>query len=246
MAGGKGTRLAPYTISFPKPLMPIGDMPILELLIRQLRRDGVRRIVLAVGHLASLLMAYFGDGSKFGVSIEYALEPEPLGTAGPLSLVAGLNDTFLVMNGDLLTDLDFSKLSAAHRKSGSMATVGLYRRSVQVDLGVVEMNPDATIARYIEKPVHEYLVSMGVYVLEPQALKRIPSGQRFDLPDLINAMLKEGVRVTGYEHAGYWLDIGRPEDYRTAQQDFEVMRGVLLDEDEDRRSPASSDAPEHP
>ena len=231
MAGGRGTRLVPYTVSFPKPLMPIGDMPILELLIRRLRRQGVGHVTLAVGHLASLLMAYFGDGTSLGVQIEYSIEREPLGTAGPLSLVSGLDETFLVMNGDLLTDLDLHSMVEAHRAAASLATVGLYRRSVTIDLGVVEAGPDGEVQRYVEKPVHEFLVSMGVYVFEPDVLQLIPSGTRFDLPDLVNAMLASGRRVTGYQHRGYWLDIGRPDDYGQAQQDFETIRSRLLGDD---------------
>lgn len=230
MAGGKGTRLLPYTIAFPKPLMPIGDMPILELLIRRLRRVGVDQVVLAVGHLASLLMAYFGDGSSLGVEIKYSLEAEPLGTAGPLGLVEGLDDTFFVMNGDLLTDLDFVALAETHFQTGAAATIGLYRRSVKIDLGVIETGPDGSVTGYVEKPVHDFLVSMGVYVMEPDVLRFIPKQQRFDLPDLIGALLASGIRVATHEHTGYWLDIGRPDDYQQAQTDFEGIRSHLLGE----------------
>ena len=228
LAGGKGTRLAPYTTVFPKPLMPVGDMPILELLIRQLRRAGIDRITLAVGHLSSLLMAYFQDGSALDVEIDYSLEREPLGTAGPLKLVSGLDETFLVMNGDLLTDLDFPSMIAAHAKANALATVGIYERTVRIDLGVVEITPDMHITGYVEKPTNRFMVSMGVYVLEPEILAHIPEGVSFDLPDLIGRLLTEGREVTGYRHEGYWLDIGRPDDYQQAQDDVEGIRRRLL------------------
>jgi len=231
MAGGKGTRLAPYTVSFPKPLMPIGDMPILELLIRRLERIGVTHVVLAVGHLASLLMAYFGDGAPLGVQIDYSLEKEPLGTAGPLGLIRGLDETFFVMNGDLLTDLDFTGLAETHRESGGAATIGVYRRSVKIDLGVIETDAHGNVSRYLEKPVNDFLVSMGVYVMEPDVLSLIPKQERFDLPDLIGALLASGRRVATHEHPGYWLDIGRPDDYQQAQNDFESIRARLLGDD---------------
>jgi NDP-sugar pyrophosphorylase family protein len=222
LAGGRGTRLAPYTTVLPKPLMPVGDEPILERLIRQLARAGVDRVTLAVGHLASLIMAYFGDGSRFSVEIDYSVEEEPLGTAGPLRLVDGLDETFLVLNGDLLTDLDFGALVASHRAGEVLATVGTYRRDVQIDLGVGAADEARRITRYIEKPVHQFVVSMGVYALEPRVLDYVPEG-RFDLPDLVAALLTADHVVQAFEHDGYWLDIGRPDDYERAQQDAERL-----------------------
>jgi NDP-sugar pyrophosphorylase family protein len=228
LAGGKGTRLAPYTTVFPKPLMPVGDMPVLELLVRSLARAGITEITLAVGHLASLIMAYFGDGAALGVAITYSLEDAPLGTAGPLRLVDRLDQPFLVMNGDLLTDLDFDALVAAHRASGAEATVGTYRRDLQIELGVVEVDRHDRIRRYTEKPVERFLVSMGIYVLEPTVLDLIPA-RRFDLPDLVSALIARDRVVNSFEHPGYWLDIGRPADYEQAQADVEVIRRRVLD-----------------
>ena len=228
LAGGRGTRLAPYTTVLPKPLMPIGDMPILELLIRCLKRYGVQRVTLAVGHLAALIMAYFNNGDGLGIPIDYSIEQEPLGTAGPLAVVEGLDQTFLAMNGDLLTDLDFDAMIAFHRRHEAVATIGLYQRDVKIDLGVIETNAAQFVTAYIEKPVFHYQVSMGVYVLEPDVLKYIPTGQRFDLPDLIRALTGAGERVVGYTHSGYWLDIGRPDDYQRAQDDFPNIRSRLL------------------
>ncbi len=228
LAGGKGARLAPYTTILPKPLMPVGDVPILEMLIAQLRLAGIDRITLAVGHLAPLLMAFFQDGDAFGVSIDYSVEPEPLGTAGPLTLIDGLDNTFLVMNGDLLTDIDFRSMIRFHAEQAAAATVGIYERTVNLDLGVVDTTSDHRITAYREKPTNRYMVSMGVYVMEPDVLAIIPNGRPFDLPDLVLALLRQGRPTVGYLHSGYWLDIGRPDDYQRAQDDAPEMRDRLL------------------
>lgn len=228
LAGGKGTRLAPYTATFPKPLVPIGDMPILEVVIRQLKIYGLEHITLTVNHLASLLEAYFGDGSKFGLRVDYALEDEPLGTAGPLALVSGVDSTFFVLNGDLLTDLDYDEMLAQHQESGAIMTVGLYERTHTVDFGVVETDAASCIAGYTEKPSFQYLVSMGVYVMEPAVLEFITAGERLDLPELVNRMLVRKVPIHTFLHRGYWLDIGRPDDYERAQNEFPKLRKRLV------------------
>jgi NDP-mannose synthase len=232
LCGGRGTRLAPYTTVLPKPLMPLGDMPILELLFRQLRQAGAGRVTLAVGYLGALLMAYFGDGAKLGLDVDYSLEDEPLGTAAPLSLIDGLDDTFLVMNGDLLTDLGFSDLVRTHRSQGAIATVGTFACEVKIDLGVLEVDEDGTLEKYVEKPTHRFEVSMGVYVFEPRVLQYIPRGQRLDLPDLIERLLAAGERVVCHRHRGYWLDIGRPDDYQRAQEDIETIRHRILGDEQ--------------
>lgn len=228
LAGGRGTRLAPYTTVLPKPLMPVGDMPILEILLRQLRRADISNITLAVGHLAALLEAYFGDGSRFGVSLDYSYEDEPAGTAGPLALVDGLHETFLVMNGDLLTTIDFGQLLRAHRDSGAAVTVGLFEKRVSLDLGVVETDADGKVTDYIEKPTLTYEVSVGVYAMEPSVLDHIERGERLDLPDLVLRLVGAGVGVHAYRFSGTWFDIGRPDDYRAASEHFERHRGELL------------------
>lgn len=229
LAGGRGTRLAPYTTVFPKPLMPVGGMPILELLLRQLARHQITDISLAVGYLASLLMAYFADGKRQGVNIKYCLESEPLGTAGPIKNIGNINGTFLVMNGDLLTDIDFGQLTEFHRSRGATATVGLYEKEVKIDLGVVDMDSEQHLVAYREKPTFQFNVSMGVYVLEPAALRYIPEGRRFDLPDLILALKNAGEKVVGYRHHGYWLDIGNPADYEKAQGDAQFIHKDALE-----------------
>jgi NDP-sugar pyrophosphorylase family protein len=228
LAGGRGTRLKPYTTVFPKPLMPIGDMPILEVIIRQLRHHGFRRITLAVGHLAGLLQAYFGDGSKWGVDLDYSLEHAPLGTAGPLALIERPHEPFLVMNGDILTTLDYKRLIPTLQASNACAVVGVQRREVRIGLGVLELNADRRVTDYVEKPTLTYEASMGVYAFAPRALEHIPRGRPFDLPDLIRALIRADEAVIAYPHDGYWRDIGRPEEYEQAAEEFAEQRDSLL------------------
>jgi len=227
LAGGKGTRLAPYTVSFPKPLMPIGDVPILEIVVRQLKHHGFTRITMAVGHLAELLIAYFGDGSKHGVQIDYSREDRPLGTAGPLRLVENLGETFLVMNGDLLTDLDYGDMVQKHLASGAELTVGVYPKEVKIDLGVLERDAAGKIVGYREKPVLHHEVSMGVYVFSKAVLELIPEGY-FDLPGLVLEMISRQRPIAAYPFSGAWLDIGRHDDYQRAVATFEAQRKRFL------------------
>jgi NDP-sugar pyrophosphorylase family protein len=231
LAGGKGTRLEPYTTILPKPLMPIGDMPILEVLLRQMKRAGINHVVLTVGHLASLLRAYFGDGAQWDLDITYSLEQVPLGTAGPIALVQGLDKTFLVTNGDVLTTLNLKKLVAFHKQKGGIATIAAHRRQVRIDLGVIQWDGDDRVSGYIEKPTTDYTVSMGVYVFEPRILDYIPVGQYLDFPDLMLDLIHHGETVSGYTFDGYWMDLGRPDDYVQANQDFDHMKKQFLPED---------------
>lgn len=228
LAGGRGTRLAPFTAVLPKPLVPLGDMPVLEVLLRRLAHFGIRRATLAVNHLASLIEAYFGDGRKFGIDIDYVVEDSPLGTAGPLAGISGLDDRFFVMNGDLVTDIDFAAFAAAHAAGGGAATVGLYRREIKLDFGIVEIDDERRVVNYREKPTQTHYISMGAYVLEPSVLKYVSRNTPLDLPDLVHAMIRAKERVCTYVHEGYWLDIGRPEDYGRAQEDFLNMRSRLF------------------
>ena len=228
LAGGKGTRLRPYTTAFPKPLMPIGEKPILEIIVRQLAAHNLTDIVMTVGHLGELIAAFFGDGSAFGVNVTYAREDTPLGTAGGLGLIRDdLNDTFLIVNGDTLTTLDYTDLINFHKGEGAAATVALKRRQIHIDFGVVEVNGDGTVRDYIEKPTHESLVSMGISVLQPDVLEHIEQGQYLDFPTLIQRLVARGKRVSGYIYDGYWLDIGRPEDYERANAEIEEIYGRL-------------------
>lgn len=231
LAGGKGTRLAPYTVVLPKPLMPLGDMPILELVLRQLRRYGFSRVVLAVGHLGQLIEAYFGDGSLLEMDLLYAREREPLGTAGPLALIPGLDRDFLVMNGDVLTSLDLAAFLDSHSRSGAPASIATHVRTNQVDFGVVEANQEGDVVGYIEKPEHRYLVSMGVYAFSPAAVGHITPGERLDFPDLVLRLLAAGERVRSVPFEGYWLDIGRHDDLARAQEELEAHRTDFLGEE---------------
>ena len=231
LAGGKGTRLAPYTHILPKPLMPIGDMPILEVLLWQMKRAGITDIVLTVGHLSALMRSYFGEGEEWGLNISYSYEDKPLGTAGPIALVNGLDKTFLVTNGDVLTTLDLKKLLAFHKKKGGIATIAAHHRQVKIDLGVIQWNGVDSVSGYIEKPTYDYTVSMGVYVFEPCVLEYIPAGTYLDFPNLILNLIANGEKVNGYTFDGYWMDLGRPDDYAQANEDFSKMKKQFLPED---------------
>lgn len=228
LAGGKGTRLAPYTMVFPKPLMPIGDMPILEIVIRQLKKHGFTKIVLAVGYLSGLIEAYFGDGSKWGVQITYSREDQPLGTAGPIALLDDLDENFLVMNGDLLTNIDYSDLMLHHIESGALSTVSIYTKDVPINLGILELDKDGKIVNYIEKPTLKYKVSMGIYAFNKDIVHFIIRGKYLDLPELIKALIQKNKNVSGYMFEGYWMDIGRHEDYSKVLEEFESVKDKLL------------------
>ena len=224
MAGGKGTRLAPYTAVLPKPLMPVGDTPILGLLLRQLSAHGIKEVTMAVGHLAPLLIAYFGSGERYNLKITYHLEEKPLGTAGAIGGIAVGAENFLVLNGDLLTDLNFSDLIAYHRSTNATATVGICKRTVKISLGVVTIDDNCNMTDYVEKPSYDFNASMGVYVFGPRAAHFVKKDVRLDLPELILLIRNAGEKVIGYTHHGYWLDIGRPEDYEQAQKDVERIQ----------------------
>lgn len=223
LAGGRGTRLAPYTTILPKPLMPLGNHPILEVILCQLRKNGFTEITMAVGYLRHLLEAYFEDGARFGVHIDYSYEDDPLGTAGPLTLIPGLEEPFLVMNGDVLTDLDYCGLYAYHLEHHAMATISLYPKTVEISLGVLEVDANSQVTSYREKPTYSYLASMGIYVLSPEALQVMQKGQRCDFPDLVRMLLQRECRVVGRVFHGQWLDIGQPQDYMRAAESFTYM-----------------------
>ena len=230
LAGGKGTRLAPYNTVFPKPLVPLGDRPILDIVIHQLAHYGFSDITLSLGYLAELIEAYFHDGSPnvANANIRFVREREPLGTVGSLALVPGLDESFLVMNGDILTTLDYGKLLAFHKEQGGELTIALNQRPVKIDLGVIEIDDRFTLKSFVEKPTLNYLVSMGVYVYEPAVLDYIAPGQYLDFPQVVWRMLADGRKVVGYPNDAYWLDLGSHTDYQKAQDEFEAMRDRLL------------------
>jgi NDP-sugar pyrophosphorylase family protein len=223
LAGGKGARLAPYTTIFPKPLVPIGDRPILEIIIRQLVRQGIGDITLSVGHLGELIEAYFQNGHRNipGLTLRYVREARPLGTAGPLAGIPGLEDTFLVMNGDVLTTLDYRAMLEFHRSAGAALTIATHRKEVQIDLGVLETNNRHELTAYREKPLYTFDVSMGVYIYEPSVLRSIARDDYLDFPDLVLRLLGNGEKVVGFHSDDFWFDIGRREDYELAQQEFQ-------------------------
>jgi len=196
-------------------------------MLRQLKAAGVTEALISVGHLAELLEAYLRDGSRLGLPIRYVREDRPLGTIGPLALVNDLPEHFLLMNGDVLTDLDYAALFRAHVSSGAMVSISTYRKKVPIDLGVLVSDAQRVID-YIEKPTYTYDVSMGVYALSNRVLEYIPRDQYFDFPSLIKTLLAKGHFVNAVSFDGIWLDIGRPTDYQEAQETFSALRSKLL------------------
>ena len=227
LAGGRGTRLRPYTVSLPKPLMPIVDQPILEIIIRQLAQSGFDHLTLAVNHQAELLKAYFGDGGRWGVRIDYSLETKPLSTMGPLLLVPSLPEDFLVMNGDILTDLNFSLLLKNHIAGRQLFTVSAIKREQKIDYGVLHVTGNLQLGDFQEKPTIPYLVSMGVYCASRRVLEFIPHDKPFGFDDLMMQLLAKDIPVKVVEHPGYWLDIGRPEDYERAVEEWPRLAGSI-------------------
>ncbi len=229
LAGGKGTRLAPYTTVFPKPLMPIEGIPILEIVVRQLAHFKITELIFTVSPQSEpLLAAYFGNGNRFGVKVAYSRETKPLGTAAPLSLVRDLPDTFLVMNGDILTTLNYRKLIDYHRRKEGVVTIAMSQKKVKLDFGVMEYNRSQRLTRYVEKPLLSYDVSMGVYIFEKDVMRSIPHNRYLDFPELIQKLIRGGEKVVCYPSQDFWLDIGRHEDYEEAQKMFQRMRKKLL------------------
>jgi NDP-mannose synthase len=226
LAGGKGTRLKPFSVNFPKPLVPLGDTPIIEILIQHLANHGITDITIALGHLAELIKAYFAHRRNLTqrVKLRYIEEEEATGTAGSLSLIPELDDTFLVMNGDLLTNLDLHSLVQFHRDQRAALTIATHSRQVKVDLGVLEFDQNCLVTGYVEKPVTTYHVSMGIYVYEPSMLRYIEPGCYLDFPELVLRLLARGERVCAYNSDCLWLDIGRPDDYARAQELFDERR----------------------
>lgn len=225
LAGGKGTRLRPHTITLPKPLVPVGgEMPILEIIIRQLAKAGFRRLTLAVNHKANLIRAFCEDGSQWGVEIDYSTEETPLSTIGPLTLIDDLPENFLVMNGDLLCDLDYRDLLARHSKQKNMITVATYKRSVDSNFGVVKVDRHGGVVGFEEKPVFHFDVSMGVYCIHRSVIAKLVRGSAYGFDNLMLDGIREGLKIEAVPFGGYWLDIGRPEDYDLANNDFARLK----------------------
>ena len=236
LAGGRGTRLAPFTSVLPKPLMPIGDRSILELVVERLESCGIVDITLCVGYLSHLIRAVFDSRENSKVNISYVFEQRALGTAGPLRLVDGLDDTFVVMNGDVLTDLDYADLIAYHRSHQNVVTVATHARSIKIDYGVLQFEGDSNgnghvngqrITGYLEKPEYTSAVSMGIYVFEPSVLDYIAQDEPSDFPDLVQTLLRAGQPIGAYPHDGMWFDIGRQDDYAQAVDAWLQAAAVL-------------------
>jgi NDP-sugar pyrophosphorylase family protein len=219
LAGGQGARLRPFTVTVPKPLLPLGDVPILEIVLRQLAAAGFDRVVLALGHMAPLITAFFDDVQLDGLELEYFVESEPLGTAGAVGLISELEDDFVVMVGDVLTDLDFNQVLRFHRSSGAWGTIAVTRREIEIDFGVITREGHL-LEEYSEKPTMTLEMSMGVNVLSRRCLEFIPRGGRIDMPDLMMAMKSAGKKVVCFPSDCYWQDIGRFDDYERATVDF--------------------------
>lgn len=228
LAGGIGTRFKPFTISFPKPLVPIGDYPILEIIIRQLAFAGFDRVTISTGHLAELIKAYFGNGERWGIQIEYVRENTPLNTAGALKLLRGCEDNFLVMNGDVLTNIDYAKLFSLHIEKGVKATIASKTRESKVDFGVLKLNEQDFLQDYIEKPIYIFQVSMGVYVLSKECIDLIQDGESVGMPELFLRLKTAGEKVYCHKSDCYWLDIGRFDDYEKAQEEFQANKHKFL------------------
>jgi NDP-sugar pyrophosphorylase family protein len=228
LAGGIGTRLRPYTVVLPKPLMPIGDYPILEVIIRQLARQGFTHLTLAVNHQANILKAFFEDGNKWGVHIDYSLEKKPISTIAPLSLISDLPENFLLMNGDVLTDFDHSAFLARHVACDRLFTIAAARRLQLIDYGVLQIDSSHRLTGFSEKPQTEYLVSMGVYAVNRRILQFVPPDTKYGFDDLMKDLLGKNEPVAVEPYEGYWLDIGRPDDYMRAVEEFEQRRQQFL------------------
>lgn len=228
LAGGKGTRLRPLTAVFPKPLVPLGDRPIIDVLLTRLANFGFKDVTLSTGYLAELIMAVCGDGSKYGLNISYSGEEAPLGTAAPIGLMEDLTDPVIVMNGDLLTTMDFSKMLAFHEQQQADITIGCYKRDVRIDFGVVESDENNAFVGFKEKPTFHFEVSMGVNIISAAARQHIKPNEYLDMPDLILKVHESGGKVSCYREDCFWLDIGRMDDYGLAQEEFVNNEAMFL------------------
>ena len=229
LAGGRGVRLRPYTTALPKPLVPIGEeYAILDIIMQQLRSHGFERATLAIGHLGSLIRAFVGDGARWDIVVDYAEEEAPLSTIGPLlNFLDQLPEHFLVMNGDVLTDLDYVDLLNHHTETQAPLTIATYQRKVKIDFGTLETS-DGRIVNFVEKPTLSYGVSMGVYAMSRKTLAPYPRNVPFGLDELVLDLLTRQEQPAAYDFDGYWLDIGRPDDYDEANRDFDRLRPILL------------------
>jgi NDP-sugar pyrophosphorylase family protein len=232
LAGGRGTRLKPLTTVIPKPLLPVGDTPILEIIIRQLAAAGFTHVTLTLGYMREYFQFFVQHHSALQelIKIDYVEEETPTGTAGSVTLVKGLDEPFLVMNGDVLTNLDYQKLMQFHSDRGGLLTIAAHRKQIPIELGVLEASPDCRLTSYIEKPTLNYLVSMGIYVYEPEVLSMIAPGKHLDLPALARDLIRRQKRVNVFETHSTWMDLGRPEDLQSATECFLATPDLFVPE----------------
>lgn len=228
LAGGEGIRLKPYTTLIPKPLVPVGgECSVLELVILQLGNAGFTHVTLAVNHLADLVMSYFGNGKKWGITIDYSLEHKPLNTVGPLTLIRDLPENFLVMNSDILCNLDFKRFLIEHVKSKSQVTVAACSRKLVIDFGVLKYGADHCLTEFNEKPVYRFDVSMGVYCFNRAVIKKLPKNQPYGFDQLMSDGIKNKDKIRIHSFDGFWLDIGRVEDYQYADEHYAQIKKIL-------------------
>ena len=219
MAGGFGTRLRPLTEDLPKPMLPIGDQPVMELMLERLGRAGIKRVNITTHYLPEKIREHFGDGQLFGVELKYVNEERPLGTAGAIGLMEPADTPLLVINGDILTKVDFKAMLKYHRKHKADLTVGVRQYDLEVPYGVLECE-GPYVRGLKEKPKYHFLVNAGIYLLAPSVYQYIPAGERFDMTDLIERLLEDERLVASFPIVEYWLDIGEPSDYQQAQEDL--------------------------
>lgn len=227
LAGGKGTRLHPYTNDVPKPLVPLGETPIIEVLLRQMKKSGVGNVHIAVNHLAHLIMAVLGDGKTLGMEISYSVEDKPLSTVAPIKLITGLPEHFIVANGDILTDLDVRKLYEYHLQKNAAMTIATYIRTEKIDFGVLDSTAEGRVVQFAEKPNLQFAVSMGVYVFSKRVLAYVPDGEPFGFDELVLKLLAHDEPIMQYPYDGFWLDIGRTDDYHRALTELDRIKGWL-------------------
>lgn len=227
MTGGRGVRMLPYTRVLPKGLLPVGNQPILEILVKQLKASGFNRITMACGYLSHLIELYFTNGEKWGVSIDYHVESTPFGTVGALKKLSLPNEPFLLLNCDILTTLNFKEFFEFHGKGNSLLTIASHTRGYPIDFGVLSVSDDRVMG-FTEKPKHAVTVSMGIYVVDPHAIQFIPDDAYFDASNLIDTLLQQQQSVRHFESSAYWLDIGKPEDYERANQEFPALSDQLF------------------
>ena len=221
LAGGKGTRLKPYTTLIPKPLVPIGGKySILEVILMQLADAGFTHVTLAVNHLANLIQAYFGNGERLGLEIDYSIEEVPLNTIGPLTLIDDLPENFLVMNGDILCDIDYKKFFEQHASANADVSVSSFQRDVKVDFGVLEYDKNNRLTAFREKPEYHFDVSMGIYCLNKRVIDRLEKASSYGFDELMVNGIAGDDHIAICPFDGFWLDIGRPEDYAYADEHF--------------------------